>query len=212
MTKKRWKALFILIPILMTALTFHYLTVIVRQYEDMVFDAVKHYRVETTRIFAENIDRLVERGISWDENQDLYDSMVHWYVDSMSVSSFTYITIKSPYFDADLEQYAIGKMPGVGSFDLLECEENLGVVLDATAEANTGFIEVNIGGAQRLLYYHAIPLENTEYWIFIGVNRELLLATFDFTILKIPMLIVGLLFTVSLMDSIWQRMLRIRNK
>ena len=196
----------------MLALTFHYLTFVVRQYEDMAYEAIKLHRVETTSIFAGNIDKLVRSGFTWEDNRDLYESMIHWYVDTMGIDDFTYITIVSPQVDCASNRVFVRRLYDVGSFDLFENEENLCVVMGAIAESNTGFIEVVVNGVLRELYFHAIPLDDTEYWIFVGVNREVLLATFDFTMLQIPMLVVGLFFTVSIMDSVWQRILRIRHK
>ena len=196
----------------MLALTFHYLAFVVRQYEDMAYEAIKLHRIETTSIFASNIDKLVVSGFTWDDNRDLYDTMIHWYVDTMGIDDFTYITIVSPYIDPASNGFAIRKLYGVGSFDLFESEDNIQIVMEAISESNAGFIDVVIGGATRRLYFQAIPLDNTEYWIFVGVNREILLETFDFSILQIPIFIVGLFFTISIMDSVWQRILKIRRK
>ena len=212
MNKKTRKTLLLLIPVLMLALTLHYLTFIVRQYEDMAYETIRLHRIEATSIFASNINRLVESGFTWEEHRDLYDTMIHWYVETMSIDDFIYITIVSPYVDYWNNLLTISRLDNIGSFDIFENVGNVDIIMDAISKSNTGFIEIIINGEQVELFFQAIPLYNTKYWIFVGVNRVRVVETFDFSVLQIPIIAIGLLFTISTMDSVWQRIVKTKRK
>ena len=194
----------------MLALTFYYLTFMVGQYEDLAYETIKTNRVMATSIFANNINGLVESGFTWDEHSELYDSMIEGYIETVIAYDFAYVAI----VDAELqcvERFA-GHNPCMGSVYLFEDENNLPIIQLAIAESNTGFVEIIINGHLQMLYFHAIPLDNIQYWIFIGVSRERVLEEFDFSSLRLPIFIIGFFFTISIMDSVWQRITKIRRE
>lgn len=212
MITKSWKVLRFIIPAVILSLMFYYLAAIVRQYEQKTYETTKKNTIEATSIFAHNIDGLVQDGFTWDEHRDLYNNMIFWYIETVSVNDYVYIAI----FDLGFNEYedilGTQRFECVGTFDLFEYDGNRSVIYNAITMSNTGSVELVVGGKQQELYFQAIPLDNTKYWIFVGVNRERVLQSFDFSLLINPILIIGLLFTLSIMDSVWQRVKQIRKK
>jgi hypothetical protein len=95
-------------------------------------------------------------------------------------------------------------------YDLFENRENKALLIAALEQDIYGFVDVIINSKTQMMYFQAIPLHDTEYWVLVGVNREHVIAHLDLAKLRFPIFIIGVLFVISTMDSIWQRVQKIR--
>lgn len=206
MKRKSYKAALLLLPSIILALTFYYAGFVLSFSEQNIYETIRENRVTTTSIFANNIDGLVSGGFTWEEHQELYNSAIKLYIEMISVDDFVYTMITYSDFRC------VERFEHLNTFDIFEDERNLDIIISATYESNVGFIEVWIDGEIQPLYFHAIPLEHTKYWVFVGVNRCEVIAGLDLSRLRLPIYMVWILVIVSVMDSVWQRILRIKQR
>ena len=203
MNKRIWKIAFVLTPLIMLVMTLYYSNTIIRYFEDSVFISVKEEKMKAMNIFANNIDELVNAGFSWETDGSLYDRQIRLYIDMLDSDGSTLVALISKDFELVTDE---------ADSDLFKNEEIMQSIENAIRKENVGRTEIFFDGGQMELFFHAIPLDDVEYWVLIGVDRTRIVNNLDLDKLRIPIFIIGLLFIVSTMDSIWQRIMKIRTQ
>jgi len=205
MNKRVWKLIFILIPLFMCVMTLYYSNTIIHHFEESVYTNVKQEKINAMSIFAQNIDELVNAGFSWESDGALYHSAIQLYIEMLGSDDAAYVALISKCYGIATEQFNCK-----AAFDLFECEINKRIIIEAIQQNQIGQVVITLGGREQDLYFHAIPLHDVEYWVVIGVDRQRIIERLDINKLRVPIFIIGILFIISTMDSIWQRIIKIR--
>jgi len=129
------------------------------------------------------------------------------YIEMLESEDAIYVALISKNLEMSIEDFYCDSSNGI---DLFECQRNKILILTAIEKDKVGKVTIRLNGAEQELFFHAIPLYNVEYWVIIGVNRSLIVERLDADKLRIPIFIIGILFVISTMDSIWQRIIKIR--
>jgi hypothetical protein len=141
----------------------------------------------------------VNNGFSWETDGDLYDRAIHLYIEMIDSDDAVYATV----IDKNFENY-------LDNGNIVFDNENIQIILNTISNNKIGYVEIMLNNEKQTFYFQAIPLNNTEYWVLVGVNRNSVIERLNINKIKIPIFIIGLLFIINAMDSIWQRIVKIR--
>jgi hypothetical protein len=157
------------------------------------------------QIFAHNIDELVNAGFTWETDGELYDRIIQTYVDILNADNSIHAAVVSKEYELLLELYSCNAV-----FNIFQDENNRTIIISALSENTFGLVEVSLYGEIQEMYFQAIPLNNIEFWVLIGIDRNYIVSNLDLDKLRLPIFMIGVLFIISTMDGIWQRIVRIR--
>jgi len=207
MNKKAWKLIFVLTPLLMLVMTLYYSNTIIRYFEDSVYTNIKEEKMKAMNIFAHNIDELVNAGFSWELDGKLYDQQIRLYIEMLDSDDATHVALITKDFEIATDIYMC-KTP----LTLFEDVEIRQIIMDAIQKDKMGRIDIPFNGSRMDLFYQAIPMNDVEYWVVLGLDKARVIDNLDLNRIKFPIFIIGLLFVISTMDSIWQRIVKIRTQ
>jgi hypothetical protein len=199
------KMIFMLLPIVALVITLYYSNVIIKYFEDSVYNSVKEEKIAATKIFAQSIDNLVNDGFTWEAEGELYEGIIHLYIEMLDADDAVYAAVirgDFEYYD-DFSYYS-------ASLNHFENEINKHLIMDAIEHNKTGYVEILLNGKPQTFYFHAIPLNNTQYWVLVSVDRDRIIKYLDLDRLRIPIFIIGLLLIIVAEDNIWQRIMKIK--
>lgn len=209
MNKKGWKVLFVLIIPIMLMSAFYFSNYMISYSEQQIYESTRNQRAQATAVFARNIDKLVSDGFTWEDNRAMYNQMVYTYVNMMMLDDSVYITL----LDNQLQRCIAFFGVELGNVNVFEDERNRVIITEAIEESNgTGIVKIWIEDEKIGFYFHSIPMEDVKYWIMIGVNREVVVASLDLSNLRWPGFVLVGLFAVAILDSIWQRITKVKRR
>ena len=206
MRKSILRKLLLLVPIVVLGLTLLFVNFAVRTFNDTAYTFVYDTNVQSVQSFSSELSMLASQGFTSAEHEDLYTNMIHNFNNAVGEKDAIVTFLlddagQMHHSTVDNEAFLA---------DLLANEANASSVNAAYSARSNGEIIVDNGETTEPMYYHRFYSGDSEYTLFMCVERPDIDAQLNANGVIIPLCVIGLLLLFALEYIIWLKLLCVR--
>lgn len=182
------KAIYLILPVIIMAVVLFASNRHIDRYYDILYENAFEAKVASIDMFSNEVEHAITEGFAFSDHEDLLRLFIINQVEDMDSEFGVFATA----LDKDKNVIAKRSFKDNGQLDPMDNEVFTKAIFAAMEKDDRGYVNVEWKGFEQV-YFMSIPTEDTQYWIVVGVVKDLLVKRNNIGVIETPITIGGIL-------------------
>lgn len=182
------KAIYLILPVIIMTVVLFASNRHIDRYYNILYENAFEAKVASVDMFSNEVERAIAEGFAFSDHEDLLRLFIINQVEDMDSEFGVFATA----LDKDKNIIAKRSFKDNGQLDPMDNEVFTKAIFDAMEKDDKGYVNVEWKGFEQV-YFMSIPTEDTQYWIVVGIVKDLLVERNDISVIETPIMVGGIL-------------------